>query len=149
MAQTAEIIENFEEMKEFMKKLLLLEEPLSKKERMLLSISYKNAVNMKRLSLKKLTELEKTEKNAQYLNLLKDYKTKLSTDLKSISQEILKLLDDKIFKIINNDEDKLFFLKMKGDHSRWISEFSSFELNKTFVNDKGGRNRKEYDYSMH
>jgi len=58
------------------------------------------------------------------LNLLKEYKKKIEDELTKICNEIIKLLEEKLIPTASNAEAKVFYLKMKADYHRYISEYA-------------------------
>jgi len=83
MAKISEQTERFEDMLEYMKKVVQTGQDLSVEERNLLSVAYKNSVGSRRTAWRALTSIEQKEesKGSKHLNLLRDYKKKLKTNL--------------------------------------------------------------------
>lgn len=109
-----------------MKKVALSGQDLSIEERNLLSVAYKNTVGSRRTAWRALSSIEQKEqaKGSKHLNLLTSYKQKIEEELTNYCNDILKLLDDHLIKNANSSEAKVFFLKMKGDYYRYISEYA-------------------------
>merc|ERR1711988_1975834 len=106
-------------------------EGLSIEERNLLSVAYKNAIGNHRTAWRALTSIETKEeaKASKQLPLLREYKTKIEGELNKFCNDILDVLDKKL--IPGSDADKeanVFYLKMKGDYFRYISEYATGEL---------------------
>jgi len=57
--------------------------------------------------------------------LLRDYKKKIEGELNKFCGDIIDLLENNLVKNSSAPESKVFFLKMKGDYHRYISEFAS------------------------
>jgi len=114
MAKISEQTERFEDMLDYMKKVVVSGTDLSVEERNLLSVAYKNSVGSRRTAWRALTSIEQKEeaKGSRHLNLLKDYKKKIETELSNICNDILSLLDKHLIKNASNPEAKVFFLKM-------------------------------------
>jgi 14-3-3 protein epsilon len=55
---------------------------------------------------------------------LRNYKKKIEEELNKFCDDILNLLDNNLVKNSANSESKVFFLKMKGDYHRYISEYA-------------------------
>ena len=55
---------------------------------------------------------------------LKEYKSKIETELNNFCNDILSLIENKILNTCSNSESKVFFLKMQGDYQRYISEYA-------------------------
>eukprot|EP01017_Pseudomicrothorax_dubius_P037050 TRINITY_DN537_c0_g2_i3.p1 TRINITY_DN537_c0_g2~~TRINITY_DN537_c0_g2_i3.p1 ORF type:complete len:290 (-),score=109.19 TRINITY_DN537_c0_g2_i3:203-973(-) len=129
MAKISEQTERFEDMIDYIKKIVANNADLSVEERNLLSVAYKNSVGSRRTAWRALRSIEQKEeaKGSKHLNLLREYKKKIEAELNSICQDILNLLDASLIKSASNNEGKVFFLKMKGDYFRYISEFAQGE----------------------
>ena len=130
MSKIAEQTERFEDMLEYMKKVVTMGQELSIEERNLLSVAYKNTVGSRRTAWRALSSIEQKEesKGSKNLNLLKDYKKKIETELSNFSNDILSLLDQYLVKGATTAESKVFYLKMKADYYRYISEYATGEL---------------------
>jgi len=55
---------------------------------------------------------------------LKNYKTKIEEELSGYCNDILKLIDEFLVPKASDSESKIFYLKMKGDYFRYISEYA-------------------------
>ncbi|KAK6153097.1 hypothetical protein DH2020_012736 [Rehmannia glutinosa] len=120
MAKLAEQAERYEEMVQFMDSLvagsagskLSIEEPAW---RIVSSIEQK----------------KEGRKNDDHVVLVKDYRSKVDTDLSQLCAKILKLIFDYLIASAASSESNVFYLKMKGDYYRYLAEF------------KAGNERKE------
>jgi len=129
LAKMTEQTERFEDMIDAIKKLINLNPELSVEERNLLSIAYKNSVGSRRTAWRALKSIEQKEeaKGGKHLTLLRDYKKKVEGELNNIANDILQLLDKTLVKSSKDNEAKVFYLKMKGDYYRYISEYAAGE----------------------
>ena len=109
-----------------MKKVVLTNQDLSIEERNLLSVAYKNTVGSRRTAWRAISSIEQKEesKGSKHLDLLRDYKKKIEGELNNYCGDILNLLENHLVKNAANSESKVFFLKMKGDYHRYISEYA-------------------------
>lgn len=130
MSKIAEQTERFEDMLEYMKKVVLTGQELSIEERNLLSVAYKNSVGSRRTAWRALSSIEQKEesKGSKNLNLLRDYKKKIEVELTNFCNDVLSLIDSHLIKHSANAESKVFFMKMKGDYYRYISEYATGDL---------------------
>merc|ERR1712187_373198 len=121
-----------EDMVEYMKAVATEgSEGLSIEERNLLSVAYKNAIGSHRTAWRALTSIETKEeaKASKQLPLLREYKTKIEGELNKFCNDILDVLDKKLIPGSEaNKEANVFYLKMKGDYFRYISEYATGEL---------------------
>ncbi|XAR49470.1 hypothetical protein NMG60_11032689 [Bertholletia excelsa] len=127
MAKLAEQAERYEEMVEFMEK-VSAESELSVEERNLLSVAYKNVIGARRASWRIISSIEQKEEsrgNTDHVTAIKDYRGKIESELSSICDGILKLLDTKLIPSASAADSKVFYLKMKGDYHRYLAEFKT------------------------
>lgn len=115
-----------------MKKVAQLGQELSVDERNLLSVAYKNSIGSRRTAWRGLNSIEKKDevKNPKNVHILKDYKKKLEAELNRFCNDILSLLDQILIPGAKDVESQVFYLKMKGDYYRYISEYSSGDAHK-------------------
>merc|ERR1712195_409523 len=127
MAKICEQTERFEDMVEYMKMVATEgNDGLSIEERNLLSVAYKNAIGPHRTAWRALTSIETKEeaKSSKQLPLLREYKGKIESELNKFCQEILDLLEMTLVPNASDNEEKVFYLKMKGDYHRYMAEYA-------------------------
>merc|ERR1719235_210344 len=103
MAKLAEQAERYDEMVEYMKDVAKSKggEDLSLEERNLLSVAYKNVVGARRASLRIIGSIEAKEQgkgDGNKVNLIQGYKATVESELNTICQDILGLLDKSLIK---------------------------------------------------
>ncbi|XP_059309453.1 14-3-3-like protein A [Lycium ferocissimum] len=132
MAKLAEQAERYEEMVEFMEKVVgacsTTDDELTVEERNLLSVAYKNVIGARRASWRIISSIEQKEEsrgNEEHVASIKTYRSQIETELTSICNGILKLLDSKLIGMAGNGDSKVFYLKMKGDYFRYLAEFKT------------------------
>ncbi|CAJ2645106.1 14-3-3 protein [Trifolium pratense] len=130
MAKLAEQAERYEEMVEFMEKVTVAveSEELTVEERNLLSVAYKNVIGARRASWRIISSIEQKEEsrgNDEHVSVIRDYRSKIETELSNICNGILKLLDSRLIPSAASGDSKVFYLKMKGDYHRYLAEFKS------------------------
>ncbi|ESR47181.1 hypothetical protein CICLE_v10003615mg, partial [Citrus x clementina] len=131
MAKLAEQAERYEEMVEFMEKVsasVESSEELTVEERNLLSVAYKNVIGARRASWRIISSIEQKEEsrgNEDHVSTIRDYRSKIETELSSICDGILKLLDSRLIPCASSGDSKVFYLKMKGDYHRYLAEFKT------------------------
>jgi len=130
MAKVCEQTERFEDMINHMKSVVAAGAGLSVEERNLLSVAYKNAIGSRRTAWRALSSIEQREeaKGGKHLNLLRDYKKKIEEELSRFCNDILDLLDKALIPKAEGPEAEIFYLKMKGDYYRYISEYAAGNL---------------------
>ena len=124
-AKLAEQAERYEDMVMYMGRVVKKETELSLEERNLLSVAYKNTIGLRRTAWRMVTAIEKKEKYAQFREVTGEYKQKIVSELNDISKEVLKHIDDDLLPRAEKDQTRVFYLKMKGDYYRYLSEVSS------------------------
>ncbi|KAK4387710.1 14-3-3-like protein C [Sesamum angolense] len=131
MAKLAEQAERYEEMVEFMEKVsssLPEKEELTVEERNLLSVAYKNVIGARRASWRIISSIEQKEEskgNDDHVSSIKEYRSKIETELSGICDGILQLLDKRLIPSASASDSKVFYLKMKGDYHRYLAEFKT------------------------
>ncbi|KAM9365726.1 14-3-3 protein beta/alpha-1-like isoform 1-T2 [Pholidichthys leucotaenia] len=130
-AKLAEQAERYDDMAKAMKDVTEQGNELSNEERNLLSVAYKNVVGARRSSWRVTSSIEqKTEGNEKKQQMAKEYRTLIETELNEICQDVLKLLDNYLIPKTTQAESKVFYLKMKGDYFRYLSEVAAGDLKK-------------------
>jgi len=146
LARITESAERFEDMCALMGKLVekkhTANEALAVEERNMLSVAYKNVVGQRRASWRTLDNDLKT-KNGK-VELLKEYKKVVETELNEKCKEVLNLLDNHLLlnqkdrKALQEKEEykedevetQVFYLKMSGDYYRYLAEFNETQETK-------------------
>ncbi|EXB91535.1 14-3-3-like protein B [Morus notabilis] len=129
LAKLAEQAERYEEMVQFMQKLVVGSTPASEltvEERNLLSVAYKNVIGSLRAAWRIVSSIEQKEegrKNDDHVVLVRDYRSKVESELSDVCASILSLLDSHLIPSASAAESKVFYLKMKGDYHRYLAEF--------------------------
>ncbi|XP_043697368.1 14-3-3-like protein [Telopea speciosissima] len=130
MAKLAEQAERYEEMVQFMEKVTANaeSEELTIEERNLLSVAYKNVIGARRASWRIISSIEQKEEsrgNEDHVVTIRDYRSKIESELSSICDGILRLLDSRLIPSASSGDSKVFYLKMKGDYHRYLAEFKT------------------------
>lgn len=102
------------------------EQELSVEERNLLSVGYKNLVGARRASWRILQSVEQSEVakgNDKRVSLIQKYRATVEKELDNVCGEILELLDTHLIPSASTCEASVFYLKMKADYHRYLSEF--------------------------
>lgn len=130
-AKLSEQAERYDDMADIMKQLVNLEDDLSNEERNLLSVAYKNVVGARRSSWRVISSIEQksAEPDSRKAQMTKDYREKIEQELKTICNDVLELLDNKLIakarqNTSSGKESEVFYLKMKGDYFRYLAEVS-------------------------
>lgn len=87
---------------------------------------YKNLVGARRASWRILQSVEQSELakgNEKRVKLIQKYRATVEKELDNVCGEILELLDTYLIPSASSCEASVFYLKMKADYHRYLSEF--------------------------
>ncbi|CAG0918388.1 unnamed protein product [Notodromas monacha] len=127
-AKLAEQAERYDEMVDAMKKVASMNSELSVEERNLLSVAYKNVIGARRASWRIISSIEQKEESKgaeDKLEMIKQYRSQVETELRDICNDILDVLDKHLIPTATTGESKVFYYKMKGDYHRYLAEFAT------------------------
>lgn len=133
LAKLAEQAERYEEMVENMKAVASSGQELSVEERNLLSVAYKNVIGARRASWRIVSSIEQKEEakgNESQVALIREYRSKIETELTKICDDILAVLTNHLIPSAISGESKVFYYKMKGDYHRYLAEFATNDRRK-------------------
>jgi len=128
MAKLSEQAERYDEMVENMKKVAHSNVELSVEERNLLSVAYKNVIGARRASWRIISSIQQKEENKgneKHVTQIKEYRTKIETELVNICNDILQVLANHLIVNARTGESKVFYYKMQGDYHRYLAEFQT------------------------
>uniref|UniRef100_A0A8C5ADX7 Tyrosine 3-monooxygenase/tryptophan 5-monooxygenase activation protein, beta polypeptide a n=1 Tax=Gadus morhua TaxID=8049 RepID=A0A8C5ADX7_GADMO len=147
-AKLAEQAERYDDMTAAMKAVTEQGVELSNEERNLLSVAYKNVVGARRSSWRVISSIEqKTEGNEKKQQMAREYREKIEAELEEICKDVLNLLDKFLIANATQAESKVFYLKMKGDYFRYLSEVASGASKKTTVDNSQEAYQDAFDIS--
>jgi len=124
LAKTAEQCERFEEMLVCMKKVIQLDPILSLEEKNLLSVAYKNLLGARRTPFRNLAILaNKADRTSPNYDLIVQFKSRIEAEIVEICNDIFSVLTQQLMPAVHDDdESKVFYLKMKADYHRYNVE---------------------------
>ena len=93
-AKLAEQAERYEDMVEYMKRVVKKDDELTLEERNLLSVAYKNTIGLRRTAWRMVSAIERKEKYAVFKEVTAEYKKTIVQELDKICREILKQIDE-------------------------------------------------------
>ena len=85
---------------------------LSREERDLLSVAFKNATAVRRLSWRIIAASEQGEKDDRMKDISKQYRHQIEGELLAICQLVVSLLDDYLIPASNDSNSEVFYYKM-------------------------------------
>uniref|UniRef100_A0A1A7W7Z6 Tyrosine 3-monooxygenase/tryptophan 5-monooxygenase activation protein, beta polypeptide n=1 Tax=Iconisemion striatum TaxID=60296 RepID=A0A1A7W7Z6_9TELE len=147
-AKLSEQAERYDDMAAAMKSVTEQGAELSNEERNLLSVAYKNVVGARRSSWRVISSIEqKTEGNDKKQQMSREYREKIEDELKEICKDVLGLLDNYLIANATSHESRVFYLKMKGDYYRYLSEVASGDDKKETVDNSQQAYQQAFDIS--
>merc|ERR1712051_555942 len=102
-AKLAEQAERFDEMVMDMKEVAKQPQELTVEERNLLSVAYKNVIGSRRASWRVVTSIEQ-KGDAEKILIVKDYKSKIESELVEICNDILGIIDESLIPNSTSEE---------------------------------------------
>ena len=124
-AKICEHAERFDDMLRDMTAIAELGTGLDNEERNLLSVAYKNVVGERRSSWRILMAVHskaKEEDSDRKAKLTDEYRSKVEEEMERLCGELLALLDKQLIPNAKDSSGSVFYLKMKGDYNRYLSE---------------------------
>ena len=123
LARVAEQAERFEDMVDFLGKVLESKGgDVTADERNLLSVAFKNLISGKRAACRTIAAIEQNPKYSKFGDALAQYKGTIETQLYEDCNNVIKMINEKVLAKDCQAEAKAFFVKMVGDYYRYIAE---------------------------
>ncbi|KAK7915683.1 hypothetical protein WMY93_011444 [Mugilogobius chulae] len=154
-AKLAEQAERYDDMAAAMKAVTEQNCELSNEERNLLSVAYKNVLPSAPsggrapfvLGVISSIEGKADSGNEKKKQMARDYRIKIEKELDDICKDVLELLDAYLIKNASAAESKVFYLKMKGDYYRYLSEVASGDNKRETVENSQKAYQEAFDIS--
>ena len=131
LAKMAQQTERYQDMLDYIGKFIRSEVELNTEERSIVSAAYKNVVGNKRAELRVLQAIEQKENrkaNETHVLYINNYRETIEKELKALCDEILNIIDKYLIPNTKSAVDsKVFYLKMKGDYNRYLTEFLTID----------------------
>ena len=127
LSKLYEKAQRYEDMISSITKFIELNPKLSKEERNILSAGYKDILLDKRENWRFLNLMEKKElkKKSKQVIYIKEIKNHIEKEIKKIVEEMHHLIDNYLIKNCEDKESKIFYLRLKADHYRYLCEISN------------------------
>jgi 14-3-3 protein epsilon len=123
LARVAEQAERFEDMVDFLQKMLKEKgADVTSDERNLLSVAFKNLISSKRAACRTIAAIEQNPKYQKYGDALSGYKATIEDKLRQDCEGVIRIINENVLKKDCGGESKAFFVKMVGDYYRYIAE---------------------------
>mmetsp|Transcript_57259 Transcript_57259/g.121739 ORF Transcript_57259/g.121739 Transcript_57259/m.121739 type:complete len:246 (-) Transcript_57259:112-849(-) len=127
LAQLAEQAERYDEMAEHMHAACTYGKELDPTERNYLAVAYKQAVGQRRSAWRIVSNIEANEQakgNHMTTASAAGYRRQIESELKTLCQTILSLLNDLLIPGASSAEAKVSYYKAQGDYHRYIAEIT-------------------------
>ena len=126
LSKLYERAERFQDMVSVINKFIEITPKLSKDEKNILSAGYKNILSDKRASWRLLNSMERkeTKKKSPQVPHIREIKSHIESELKKIFDDMHNLVDKYLLPNAEDPESKVFYLRLKGDHYRYLCEIS-------------------------
>ncbi|CAF0791084.1 unnamed protein product [Adineta ricciae] len=149
LAKLAEQAERYVDMVNVMKEVVQSKNELTLEERNLLSIAYKNVIGSYREPYRIISTIEmRVQDNEHEKEMVKRYRKKIENELKDVCYEILDLLDKYLFPNVTSNDEKVFYLKMKGDYYRYLAEIGVENEGKKWAEESKNAYKDGYDLAQ-
>jgi len=130
MARTAETAERYEDMCSIMRDLVLYNgknnQDLTVEERNLVSVAYKNVIGSRRAAWRTLNAGPGAADDGKFDDLVAAYRKQVENEMSTVCLDVLDLLENTLVKQAKEEnEARVFYLKMTGDYYRYLAEFVS------------------------
>ena len=137
LSKLYERAERFPDMLSSINKFIKMNPELSKEEKNILSAGYKNILSDKRASWRLLNYMEKREskKKPAQVPYIKEIKSHIEKEIKEQIESAHKMINEYLLPNAKDAESKVFYLRLKADHYRYLSEITKDkEYNKALEN---------------
>ena len=135
MARVAEQAEKFEDMVEFLDKVVDQKtDDFTTEERNLMSVGFKNLIGANRTAIRTISAIEQNPKYSKFNEALTAYKKRIESELDSQCMKVVNIVMDKCNGKAQTDESKAFFFKMIGDYYRYVAECATGDRLDTIKN---------------
>lgn len=124
-ARIAEQAERYDDMAKAMHRVTTMEGKLEESNRNLLSVAYKNVVGARRSSWRVICMIEQKAETEQRKQIAQQFRVEVEKELDTTCNEVLGLLEKYLINGDCSHEEKVFYLKMRGDYYRYIAEYKS------------------------
>jgi hypothetical protein len=126
LSKLYERAERFQDMVSVINKFIEITPKLSKDEKNILSAGYKNILSDKRASWRLLNSMERKEakKKSPQVPHIREIKSHIESELRKIFDDMHNLVDKYLLPNAEDPESKVFYLRLKGDHYRYLCEIS-------------------------
>ena len=126
LSKLYEKAQRFEDMVSSINKFIELNPQLTKEERNILSAGYKNILFDKRENWRFLSSMERKEakKKSKQVIYIQEIKNHIEKEIRTIVESVQNLIDKFLINNCSDNESKVFYMRLKADHYRYLCEIS-------------------------
>ena len=126
LSKLYERAERFPDMVSTINKFIEMNPKLTKDEKNIVAAGYKNILTDKRASWRLLNSMEKkeTKKKSAQVPHIKEIKSHIETEMKKQIEDVKNVIDKYLLPNAQDPESKVFYLRLKADHSRYLCEIT-------------------------
>ncbi|WAO97138.1 14-3-3 domain-containing protein [Fusarium falciforme] len=147
LARLCSQAERYDDMVPLLKEVIQRGGELSVDERNLLTTAFNNVFDTRRASWRIISSVEKNEYKGseKHLATIRGYRIKIENEIEKICRDVLDLLDQSLIPNASTSESMALYYKMKGDYSRYLTEFVSGEKHNLAVTSAYNAYKAELD----
>ena len=126
LSKLYEKAQRFEDMVSSINKFIELNPQLTKEERNILSAGYKNILFDKRENWRFLSSMERKEskKKSKQVIYIQEIKNHIEKEIRNVVENVHNLIDKYLINNCVDNESKIFYMRLKADHYRYLCEIS-------------------------
>ena len=126
LSKLYEKAQRFEDMISSINKFIELNPKLSKEERNILSAGFKNILFDKRENWRFLSSMErkKKKKKSKQVIYIQEIKNHIEKEIRNVVENVHNLIDKYLINNCVDNESKIFYMRLKADHYRYLCEIS-------------------------
>ncbi len=126
LSKLYEKAQRYEDMISSINKFIELNPKLTKEERNILSAGFKNILFDKRENWRFLSSMERKElkKKSKQVIYIQEIKKHIEKEIKKIVENVNNLIDKYLIPNCEDNESKVFYMRLKADHYRYLCEIS-------------------------
>jgi 14-3-3 protein epsilon len=125
MAQVLDQTDRYQDMMDFMKRVVDLNPSLTVDERNLLAVSYKNVLTPRRNGLQTLSAIAAHmdgQATANRIREISDIRARLEAEVQAICNQLIDLVTNKLLPAAGTPDARVFFEKLCADYYRYMCE---------------------------
>lgn len=140
LTQTYEKANCYDGMLLGIKKCIEIDNKITKEEQRLMALAYGNKISKIRANLRYVNhkykkKLQNSNPQSNQCKILDKLKKNMESEIIEICEEVDKLIDEILVPVLddNQNEEKIFYLKMKADYKRYLCELIPDDSNQEIV----------------